>query len=259
MLSAQQLKAGLEYAQDNFENDSAPHLHVDKRVIKDLLDLNGKQVLDFGCGMGGMTLWYGKTWDCEVLGLDIDENHITVSNIMKTRLQIKNVNFEHRNIVEQPLSPEKKFDQIFMNDVVEHIKLPLLKKVFQNLRNILAPDGRIFVSYPPWKSPHASHVSHAVKIPWCQYLPEQTLRRMIAANEHPLVGTNEPNLMAAYDSLNKLEHHIFHPILEKCGWKIDHRKSYSSINKIPGLWNVNLRIFPFNYLITKEFLMLSAK
>jgi len=256
MLSAEQLKEGLKYATDNFKNDSAPHLHVDKRVIKKLLNLNGKRVLDFGCGMGGMTLWYANNWDCEVYGLDIDANHIEVATALKERNKEQNVHFEQRNILESPLGSELKFDNIFMNDVVEHINLPTLAQLFQNLHSVLRTDGRIFVSYPPWKSPHASHVSHAVGLPWCQFLPDSMLKPMILKNNIQILGDLEPDLLSAYESLNKLEHRKFKNILNENNWKIEFRKSYSLLNKLPGLSNLNIRFFPFNYLITKEFLIL---
>jgi len=259
MLTAQQLEAGLAYAQDNFENDAAPHLKVDKRVIRELLDLNGKRILDFGCGMGGMTLWYSKTWDCSVYGLDIDAHHIEVAEALKEKWSADQVQFEQRNILETPFTGDEKFDNVFMNDVVEHISFPVLVKLFEELQSCMAPGGRIFVSYPPWKSPHASHVDHAVGIPWCQFLPQKMLRRLIEKNNIPILGDLEPDLLSAYESLNQLEHHKFAKILDQSGWKIEFRKSYSLINRIPGLWNVNLRFFPFNYLITKEFLILSPK
>jgi len=257
MLNAQQLEAGLAYASDNFKNDQAPHLQVDKRMIKELINLDGKKVLDFGCGMGGMTLWYATNWDCEVMGLDIDANHIEVSKNMKLRHQVHNVQFEQRNLLEEPLPKEISFDNIFMNDVVEHIPLPILKSLFEKLHNYISDTGQIFVSYPPWKSPHASHVSHAVGLPWCQFLPERRLKKMIAKNNIEIIGDLEPDLLSAYESLNKLEHSSFKKLLTSAGWNIEYRKSYSLLNKIPGLWNSNIRIFPLNFLITKEFLILS--
>ncbi len=259
MLTTQQLNAGIEYASDNFKNDQAPHLHVDKRIIKKLLNLDGKQVLDFGCGMGGMTLWYANTWNCEVYGLDIDANHIEVAKALKDRNKEQNVHFEQRNILESPLGSELKFDNIFMNDVVEHINLPTLAQLFQKLHSVLKPDGQIFVSYPPWKSPHASHVSHVVKIPWCQFLPDKMVKKMIAKNNVQILGDLEPDLLSAYESLNKLEHGVFKKLLNENNWTIDYRKSYSALNKLPGLSNINFRIFPLNYLITKEFLILKKK
>ena len=59
-----------------------------------------------------------------------------------------------------------------VDDVAEHIPLNILKEILAQLGNSLTKGGQIFVTYPPWKSPYASHVTHAVGIPWCQYLPD---------------------------------------------------------------------------------------
>jgi len=209
--------------------------------------------------MGGMTLWYANNWDCEVLGLDIDANHIEVAKALKAQNNNPNVHFEQRDILKNPLDPSLKFDNIFMNDVVEHIPIPVLHELFQKLQQLLKTDGQIFISYPPWKSPHASHVTHAVGIPWCQFLPEKMIKRMISKNNIQILGDLEPDLLSAFNSLNKLEHPTFKKLLNKHDWRIDFRKSYSVMNKIPGLGNSNIRFFPFNYLITKEFLILKKK
>ena len=82
------LLEGLNYAEQNFLDENADHLKVDKRLVRKLLDLNGKRIMDFGCGMGGMTLWYAKNWDCEVHGVDIDGHHIEVANQIKEKHQL---------------------------------------------------------------------------------------------------------------------------------------------------------------------------
>ena len=98
------LLEGLNYAEQNFLDEHADHLKVDKRLVRQLLDLDGKRIMDFGCGMGGMTLWYAKNWDCEVHGVDIDGHHIEVANQIKEKHGIHNVQFAKRNVIEDPLA-----------------------------------------------------------------------------------------------------------------------------------------------------------
>ena len=119
----------------------------------------------------------------------------------------------------------------------------------------MAPDGKVFVSYPPWKSPYASHVQHVVGLPWCQFLPEGMLLKMIEKNNRPIVGEEESDLLQAYKGLNHLTHSKLLNAVNKSGLKMTYRKSHSIINKLPGLENINLRMFPFDYLITKEFVL----
>ncbi len=245
---------GITYAEQNFMDETANHLKVDKELIRTKFNLDGKKILDFGCGMGGMSLWYAQNFDCEVHGVDIDSHHIRIATDLKSRHHLPNVGFEVRNVLDRPF--EGKFDFIVLNDVAEHIQLPILKKIFVELKKSLAVDGGIFVSYPPWKSPYASHVSHVVGIPWCQYLPERTLLKLIEKNNRAIVGEEESDLLEAYKGLNHLTHEKLMEAIEPSCLKAVFRKSHSIINRMPGLSNINLRVFPLDYLITKEFVLL---
>jgi len=256
MMTKEQLQEGLSYAEDNFKNEDASHLKVDKKLIREKFDLTGKNILDFGCGMGGMSLWYGTNWDCKVYGLDIDGHHIDIANRLKERHQVNNVTFEKRNILDDPFPEDLKFDYIFLNDVAEHIQFPILKEIFLHLEKILRKDGAIFVTYPPWRSPYASHVSHVVKIPWCQFLPQNMLLGMIEKNNRQIIGDLESDLVQAYKGLNHLTHHKLMDVLKVTKLKPVYRKSHCMLNKVPPLKNMNIRFFPLDFLVTKEFLLL---
>lgn len=244
---------GIQYAEQNFRDERANHLKVDKALIRSKFNLDGQKVLDFGCGMGGMSLWYASNFDCEVHGLDIDGHHIQIARDLQQRHQVKNVKFEVRNVLDQPLAD--KYDFVVLNDVAEHIQLPILQEIFVKLSKSLAAGGKVFVSYPPWKSPYASHVHHVVGLPWCQFLPESLLLKLIEKNNRPIVGEEESDLLAAYKGLNHLTHEKLMEAVAPSGLKMTYRKSHSIINRLPGLEEVNLRLFPFDYLITKEFVL----
>lgn len=256
-MTTAQLENGLTYAEENFKDDNAPHLWIDKQLIKEKFDLTGKKVLDFGCGMGGMTLWYATNWDCQVTGLDIDNHHVSIAKRMQEKYGVQNVEFRVQNVLDAPL--DEKYDYVFMNDVAEHVPYPVLKEIFQQLGRLLADGGRVFVTYPPWKSPYASHVTHAVKVPWCQFLPEKTLLGMIEKNNQVLVGDEESDLVEAYKGLNHLTHKNLINTLEDTGLKPVYRKSHCILNRLPGAKNMNFRMFPLDYLITKEFVLLEKK
>lgn len=247
----QQLEEGINYAEKIVQSNQN-HLKLDKEFIQKHFDLNDKKVLDFGCGMGGMTLWYAHTWNCEVRGVDIDRFHIEVAQRLRMKYNTSNVSFECRNILEQPLT--EKYDFIILNDVVEHIPLNLLESILQQLRKSLQPDGLLFISYPPWESPYASHLNHDIKIPWCQFLPKNYLHRLIQKKNRVLVG--EKDLMQEYYSLNKLTHKKLTALAQKQQLQAKTRYSHSLLKKWPVLKNINTDYLPWKYLITKEFLLL---
>ena len=253
-----QFKEGVRYSEDNFQNDNAPHLKIDKQLIREKFDLEGKRILDFGCGMGGMSLWYATNWDCSVYALDIDKHHIEVAEHIKAKHGVDNVTFSRRNILEDHLKEGEEFDYVFLNDVAEHIDYPILTEIFKQLKKGLAKNGKIFVTYPPWRSPYASHVTHVVKIPWCQFLPKKVIHNLIEKNNIQIVGDRESTLLEAYYGLNHLTHQKLMKVVNSCGLKTTYRKSHCILNKLPGLQNANINFFPFDFLVTKEFVQLES-
>lgn len=250
-MNAEQKAEGLAYAERNYLAKNS-HLNLDKAFIERYYNLSGKKVLDFGCGMGGMTLWLDKHYDCDVKGIDIDSNHIEISNMLKAKHGKEHVQFILQDIVKQPLNEE--FDFIFLNDVAEHIHPDYLVPIFTQLRKQLKPGGIIFVSYPPWEGPYASHLNSVFKIPWAQYWPRGIMLEKLKKRNRMLVG--EKDLMSEFFALNHLNHKMLTKIIGKAGLRIERRMSHCKLNRIPGLKNVNFSFFPFKYLITKELLVL---
>jgi 2-polyprenyl-3-methyl-5-hydroxy-6-metoxy-1,4-benzoquinol methylase len=252
MLTETQFAEGVAYAKKNFQNEDS-HLILDKEFIKEKFDLTGMNVLDFGCGMGGMTLWYAKHWNCRVKGVDIDNHHIAIAKHVQQELNISNVSFEKRNIRNDPL-PEK-FDIVFINDVVEHIEIGVLQKLLASVRKSLTEGGKIFISYPPWRSPYASHLNHVIKIPWCQFLPKPILNKMIEEKNHTIVGEEESTIKDVYTNLNHLTNSKLQGILNATGLHTVFRKSHTILNRAALLKKYNINFFPFDFLVTKEFLL----
>ncbi len=252
-LTEEKFKEGISYAEDNFLNEQASHLKVDKQLFRERMNLNGKRILDFGCGMGGMSLWYAKNWECQVVGVDIDPHHIEIARHLQQKFNTTNVRFEKRNILENPF--ETPFDLVILNDVVEHLASSILNPVFKAIYRTLKDDGQLFVSFPPWESPYASHLTHVIKIPWCQFLPRQVLHKLIENHNRPIVGALESDLRSAYQGLNKMTVKKLKPLLKENGFQVAFRKSHSILSRMPGLRESSFRFFPFNYLITKEFII----
>lgn len=53
------VKEGMAYAEKHFLSENS-HLELDKAFINSYYDLNGKRVLDFGCGYGRHDVMDGK-------------------------------------------------------------------------------------------------------------------------------------------------------------------------------------------------------
>lgn len=243
------LKEGLAYAEKNFLSKNS-HLYLDKEILKKYFDLRGKTVLDFGCGMGNTSLWVAREMRPEsVDGFDLDPNHIQVAQALNRKYNVPGVKFELRNIIEKPI--DKQYDFIMLNDVIEHIKEEWIPGILDILINRnLKSDGAIFFSYPPWEGPHASHLHHAIKLPWIQFLPKPYVNSLIKRNNRRLVGSKD--LMTEYLELNHMTHKKLMSFLKPFGLKRVFRYSHTKLNSLPMLKGAQLNFFPFNYIVTKE-------
>lgn len=246
-MTNEQLYEGCNYAENAFLGAKS-HLSLDKKLIKENFDFTGKKILDFGCGMGGMTLWYATQWKCEVYGIDVDPNHYEIASILKTKHKVNNVKFELRNVLEKPLT--EKYDYIILNDVAEHIPMDILDKILVQLKASLAPEGGIFLSYPPWEGPYASHLNHVLRLPWCQFLPDFLLKKIMKNKDRKLVGTK--TIMQEYYELNRLNHDRLTNIIDRVGLDMKFRKSHSRLNRMKIFMNKNINFGIFKYLVTKE-------
>lgn len=243
-----QLQEGLEYAEIIFTSTHT-FSTLDKKIIRQNFDLAGKEVLDFGCGMGHMSIWFSKELGAKVDGVDIDENHITVAKEFHKKYEASDVNFHLQNIISEPI--DKQYDFIFLNDVIEHIRMDWIQSVLDVLilRN-LKPGGIIFFSFPPWLGPHAAHLQTVTKIPWIQFLPQKWVHRFIQKRNYQLIGKHD--LLTEYQELNHMTHKKLIELLKKYPLIKIFRRSHSRLNRIGFLQNINFNFFPFSFIVTKE-------
>lgn len=249
LLDPVMLKEGLAYAEKNFLSDNS-HLMLDKEILRRKFDLTGRDVLDFGCGMGNTSLWIAREMGAaSVDGFDLDPNHIYVAKELNRKYRVQGVQFEVRNIIENPV--DKEYDFIMLNDVIEHIREDWIPPILETLidRN-LKIGGIIFFSYPPWEGPHASHLQRAIKIPWIQFLPEKYVFSLIEQNNRQLVGSKD--LMTEYKELNHMTHKKLMHYLRPFALTRVFRYSHTKFNSMSWLKDTSLNFFPFNYIVTKE-------
>ncbi|MEM8968476.1 MAG: methyltransferase domain-containing protein [Bacteroidota bacterium] len=253
-MTPDQLKRGLAYAKRNFLEEKTTHLWLDKKIIKEFFDLTDKSVLDFGCGMGGMTLWYASQWKCHVHGVDIDEHHIKIARALHQEYDLENVSLMKEDILRS--NEQEIYDVIFLNDVVEHIPLPALEEILNRLSSLLKQDGTIYLSYPPWHSPYASHINRAIKLPWVQFLPDAFIISLLERHNKKTLSKLEGDLIEVYLGLNKITYRKLMKIINKTDLILSRRISHSFFNKFKKLKNTQLHFFPFNFLVTKEVVFL---
>tara|TARA_B110000003_G_scaffold165611_1_gene165581 strand:+ start:4474 stop:5355 length:882 start_codon:yes stop_codon:yes gene_type:complete len=112
------------------------HLEDDQRRFKAHKEfLEDKEVLDFGCGVGGF-LQLSNTISKNSVGLELNQEHVEIIN----NLNIKCVSsFED-------LYGKHMFDTITLNHVLEHLEDPF--DVLSNLKMLLKDNGTIIIEVP---------------------------------------------------------------------------------------------------------------
>ena len=111
--------------------------------IKDRSILEGKKILDVGCG-GGILAEALSELGANVTGIDASENTIGVAKSHSKSIN-SNVRFIQNTIEEFIASnPEEKFDVITCLEMLEHVPSP--GEIIKNCSDILKKDGDIFFS-----------------------------------------------------------------------------------------------------------------
>ncbi|MDD6800819.1 MAG: class I SAM-dependent methyltransferase [Firmicutes bacterium] len=129
---------------------------------KDILD--GKNILDMGCGAGGKSLYYASHGAKHVTGVDIVERYARESAELADKLGLGGkFTFVTASAAELPF-PDGSFDTIIMNDFMEHVSEP--EKALSEALRLLSPGGKLFVNFPPYYHPFGAHLSDAINIPW---------------------------------------------------------------------------------------------
>ncbi|MFT9364951.1 MAG: cyclopropane-fatty-acyl-phospholipid synthase family protein [Gluconobacter sp.] len=117
------------------EAQSAKKRHIAAKLN---LDRPGLEVLDIGCGWGGMALTLAKDYGARVLGITLSREQLAVARQRaKDEGLDGQVRFElidYRNLHQQ-------FDRIVSVGMFEHVGPPQFEAFFQKVKACLKPDG----------------------------------------------------------------------------------------------------------------------
>ncbi len=129
---------------------------------------DGLKILDVGCGEGGIAAAFART-GAECYGTDIDEHRLQKSSEIP---QNKGIHFELLDVYDINSSDtvsNTKFDLIILRDVIEHLTDTF--EAISALKEILAEDGKIFLTFPPYYSAFGGHQQIIALIPFIHWLP----------------------------------------------------------------------------------------
>ena len=105
----------LYYSREERFNDENKDFWFDRLKVK-----NGMKILEIGCGGGLFTNMIKRYYpDCEVYGIDLDENHINFAKEKCRELNL-DVRYSVADVRSLPFESET-FDLVYSHTVVEHV------------------------------------------------------------------------------------------------------------------------------------------
>ncbi|MEE9225308.1 MAG: class I SAM-dependent methyltransferase [Bacteroidota bacterium] len=216
----------------------------------------GSQVLEIGCGEGGVLKAFLDK-DFIGTGVEISENMFNLAKVfLKQEIENQTVTLIKKDIYDVNLEKifTSKFDLIVLKDVIEHIHDQ--GKLMAILKKFLKPNGYIYIAFPPWQMPFGGHQQTCrskilSRTPFFHLLPNFVYKgvlKLFGENDNIIKGLMEAKETgisiekfesiihkAAYEIVTK-ELYLINPIYEY-KFKLRPRKQLSFVAKVPYLRN----------------------
>ncbi len=98
-------------------------------------------ILDYGCGMGGVSALFYRRYGAKIDGVEISQNELEKAKI--TYGENKNINFI---LLEDFTFPPNHYDLVFSSQVIEHVHNP--GNYLSNINKMLKNDGYLLIGLP---------------------------------------------------------------------------------------------------------------
>ena len=106
-------------------------------------DIEGKSVLDAGCGTGIFSIIFARNGAASVLGIDISEGSLETAKALKTKFDLENASFQKQDMLDLPFADES-FDIVWAWGTVHHTTDPF--KAMSELIRVLRAEGSILLA-----------------------------------------------------------------------------------------------------------------
>lgn len=172
------------------------------------------EVLDFGCGWGGETLWLAGRVK-RVVGVDVERDSIDHANQALKRAGVANCSFLHSSDGRLPLA-DSSVDAVFSTDCFEHVMD--LGLAFGEIHRVLRPGGWLVTRFGPLlHSPYGYHLRWVSQVPYAHLLFG---REALLALRNEITGgkTLEPSWQAT--GLNGFVFEDFRAAAQKAGFEM---------------------------------------
>jgi SAM-dependent methyltransferase len=229
-----------EEGKDKWNLDTALSLLC--RVYQNFMSsIVGKQILDFGCGMGYQTVALARNGARYVLGIDTNAKRLNEARDLAGRLGLQQqVEFAAR--LEDRF--RGRFDMVISQNSFEHFSNPIM--ALKEMKSALNPGGQILITFgPPWYSPYGSHMHFFTKVPYVNII----FREKTVMNVRAHFRTDGATKYEEVESgLNKMTVAKFEQVVANAGLSIQYRK-YECAKRLDFLaWLPFLREIFINHI-----------
>ncbi len=114
-------------------------------LLVDGLDLTGKQVLDFGSGLGGVAHYLALHHDAEMTGVEINPDMIEQTNAQRLPHLENKISFVLLKSDNKLPFPDNSFDVVFSKGVIVHLTPEQRRITFQEFYRVLKADGTLLI------------------------------------------------------------------------------------------------------------------
>lgn len=126
------------YFQNPLDDLDTAQLNKKRHIAAKLMIEPGMEILDIGCGWGGLALYLAGELGCRVTGLTLSSEQLGVARDRAKAAGLEDrIDFQLRDYREQ----EGTFDRIVSVGMFEHVGVLHFDQYFTTVRNLLAEDG----------------------------------------------------------------------------------------------------------------------
>jgi len=122
---------------------------LEAEIIDELLDLDGRRILELGCGRAEITRRLAGGSGRHITAMEVDEAQHS-QNLLITDLP--NVTFLFGGAEAIPADDEN-YDVVFMFKSLHHVPVEHLDKAMQEINRVLVPGGMAYISEPVYAGP----------------------------------------------------------------------------------------------------------
>ncbi|MHA3792039.1 class I SAM-dependent methyltransferase [Sphingomonas sp. YL-JM2C] len=149
------LAANIDAFYASGRNDVDLHLHFLRRAG---LPVRFGKALDFGCGVGRLTLGLAAHAD-QVVGVDISPPHLRLATERARESAVANISFESIAAPDD-LDRYRDFDLVISLIVLQHNPPPVMASLYRKLLRALAPGGVAIIQMPTFMQGQSFTAAH---------------------------------------------------------------------------------------------------